>query len=83
MRFVTETHAYKRDVQKISGGKYTWALVNDLPDVIRMLVEDATLPTQYHDHALTGNWINHNECHVRPKENGIMKYYETLLLRSG
>jgi len=65
-RSVKETHAYKKDVQSISGGKYKLALINDLPNVIRMLAEDTTLPARYRDHALSGNWIRHNECHIRP-----------------
>ena len=33
------------------------------------LLEDVigeTLPEKHKDHALTGNWVGHRECHVLP-----------------
>ncbi len=31
-----------------------------------MLVVDRRLPWCYHDHALTGEWKDYRDCHVRP-----------------
>ena len=35
-------------------------------DVIRLLSTGATLPEQYRDHALTGNYPDFRECHIKP-----------------
>ena len=37
-----------------------------LDEVITMLANGMTLPDKNDDHALTGNWIGHRECHVLP-----------------
>lgn len=37
-----------------------------LEDVITALAMGFPLPEKYRDHALTGNWIKHRECHILP-----------------
>ena len=37
-----------------------------LDDIIRTLSRGETLPEKNHDHALTGDWIGHRECHILP-----------------
>lgn len=37
-----------------------------LDDVIRLLSSGATLPEQYRDHALIGNYSDFRECHIKP-----------------
>ena len=37
-----------------------------LEDVVRLLAEGAALPERNKDHALTGNWVGHRECHILP-----------------
>ena len=37
-----------------------------LDDVIRLLSSGETLPEQYHDHALIGNYSDFRECHIKP-----------------
>ena len=37
-----------------------------LEDVIAALAMGETLPEKHKDHALTGNWVGHRECHVLP-----------------
>lgn len=40
--------------------------MNLLKEVITLLAMGETLPETYKDHALTGNWSEHRECHVQP-----------------
>lgn len=40
--------------------------VNLLDDVIRTLAAGDELPAKNKDHALTGDWIGHRECHIQP-----------------
>ena len=37
-----------------------------LEEVIAMLAMGETLPDKRKDHALTGNWVGHRECHILP-----------------
>ena len=37
-----------------------------LEGVIAMLAMGETLPDKHKDHALTGNWVGHRECHILP-----------------
>ena len=37
-----------------------------LEEVIAALAMGKTLPEKHKDHALTGNWFGHRECHVLP-----------------
>lgn len=37
-----------------------------LEEVIAILAMGETLPDKHKDHALTGNWVGHRECHILP-----------------
>lgn len=37
-----------------------------LEQVIMLLAAGETLPEKNKDHALTGNWVGHRECHILP-----------------
>ena len=37
-----------------------------IDDVIRLLAENGSLPAEYKEHNLTGDWKGFRECHIRP-----------------
>ena len=37
-----------------------------LKDVVEKLANDEPLDEKHRDHALTGNWAGHRECHILP-----------------
>ena len=37
-----------------------------LDEAITLLARGKELPEKYRDHALTGNWLGHRECHILP-----------------
>lgn len=37
-----------------------------LENVIALLAMGESLPAKNKDHALTGNWVGHRECHILP-----------------
>ena len=37
-----------------------------LDDIIRALSRGEPLPEKNRDHALTGDWVGHRECHIQP-----------------
>ena len=62
-REFTRTKEFTKDWQRIAhSGRYD---MNRLKKVMLLLIENAEpLPAQYLDHALTGEWANHRECHI-------------------
>ena len=37
-----------------------------LKEIIDKLANGEPLEEKYRDHALTGNWLGHRECHIQP-----------------
>lgn len=37
-----------------------------LEHIVALLAAGETLPEKNKDHALTGNWVGHRECHISP-----------------
>ena len=37
-----------------------------MDDIIRILSRGEPLPGKNRDHALTGDWVGHRECHILP-----------------
>ena len=40
--------------------------MNLLKEIIDKLANEEPLEEKYRDHALTGNWTGHRECHIQP-----------------
>jgi len=66
MRKIEVTTAFKRDFKRESKGPHRAILDTDLKQVITLLAGDMSLPVKLRDHALTGNWKDYRDCHVRP-----------------
>ena len=62
-RLIRRSSEFKRDYKK---AKMQGKDIPMLLKVIEMLANDDPLPEKYRDHALTGNWIGHRECHIMP-----------------
>ena len=60
MRTIEHTKAFKRDFKK--RGELDTALI----EALWKLVNDEALPEHYRDHALTGNWIDFRDYHIKP-----------------
>jgi mRNA interferase YafQ len=56
------TTAIKKDLKKYTHQK---EVLLELQEVIELLTLKKNLPAKNRDHHLTGNWVNHRECHVR------------------
>ena len=63
VRSVQESPRFLRDVKRIKKRGLDLA---KLRDVVTLLSEKKTLPPRYRDHALTGNWTGHRDCHIQP-----------------
>jgi mRNA interferase YafQ len=54
--------------------------VSLLQAVIDLLIAGKSLPPNNKDHALTGNWVRHRECHITPDWLLIYRKDETNLI---
>lgn len=66
MRTIRRTVRFKRDYKREAKGRYRATLDRDLRAIVSLLVADAPLPAKCRDHALTGDWNDHRDCHIRP-----------------
>jgi mRNA interferase YafQ len=66
MRTPDYTGQFKRDYKREKKGRHGSTLDADLHDVLSALLADQPLESRYRDHALTGNWADCRDCHVKP-----------------
>ena len=66
MRAIERTGQFKRDYKRESKGIYRSVLDAELVPVLIALASDMPLAERYRDHALTGEWKDHRDCHVNP-----------------
>lgn len=66
MRTVKYTTRFKRDYRREQSGTHGKRLDALLMGVVNLLAVDAPLPRRNFDHALTGDWSDHRDCHIRP-----------------
>jgi mRNA interferase YafQ len=66
MRIVERTGQFKRDYKRETKGPHRAALESDFIEVLTALANDQQLADKHRDHALTGEWKDHRDCHIRP-----------------
>lgn len=66
MREISYTRRFKRDYKREKSGRHGKSLNAALMAVVNLLVADEPLPRRNFDHALTGEWSDHRDCHIRP-----------------
>lgn len=60
---IKNTRRFKKDLKKYQN---QLSVLVELDTVLKCLSRGGKLDVKYYDHPLTGNWINHRECHVKP-----------------
>ena len=66
MQTIDPSGRFKRDLRRELKGRYRAVIAEELDDLIALLAADVPLPAHHRDHALTGEWKDHRDCHVRP-----------------
>lgn len=66
MRTPDYTGQFKRDYNREAKGQHRDTLDADLRLVLPALLADLPLEPRHRDHALTGDWKDHRDCHVKP-----------------
>ncbi len=66
MRTIKRTARFKRDLKREAGGQHRAARASEFVNIVEMLAMDEPLAERYRDHALTGRWKDHRDCHIKP-----------------
>ena len=66
MRTIERTSRFKRDYKRESRGRHRRYLDAVLIPVVRALANDEPLEPRHHDHALSGEWADFRDCHLKP-----------------
>jgi mRNA interferase YafQ len=66
MRTIKQSGLFKRDLKRESKGQYRQFLQREFVSLVATLAADKALEPRHRDHALTGEWKDHRDCHVRP-----------------
>jgi mRNA interferase YafQ len=66
MRTIERFGRFKRDWKRESKGQHREVLSAEFVKVVTLLANDQPLEPRHRDHALTGDWKDHRDCHVRP-----------------
>lgn len=66
MRTIERTGQFKRDYKREKKGQHRATLDSDLVAVLTALASDVSLEPRHRDHALTGDWRDHRDCHIKP-----------------
>ena len=72
---------FKRDFKRECKGKHRATLDVDLFPIIDLLANDQPLEVRLRDHALTGEWKDHRDCHIKPDLVLIYQKQDTDILR--
>ena len=74
---VRHTSAFKRDYKLMLKRHLP---IEKLQTIVEKLRNGEELPPANRDHALTGNWTNHRECHIAPDWLLIYQIHEDILI---
>ncbi|MDR2014996.1 MAG: type II toxin-antitoxin system YafQ family toxin [Azoarcus sp.] len=66
MRTIERFGQFKRDYKREKKGQHRATLDADFHAVLSALLADLPLEPRHCDHALTGDWKDHRDCHIKP-----------------
>lgn len=66
MRTIERTTKFRRDFKRELKGRYRATVDHDVIALLKLLAFDLPIEAHYRDHALSGNWAGHRDCHIRP-----------------
>ena len=63
---IERTRQFKRDYKRELKGSRQTTLETVIVEVLKALVNNQPLAEKYRDHALSGDWKDHRDCHIKP-----------------
>lgn len=80
MRTIKPGRQFDRDYRRERKGRHGPRLDELLRPIFDALTAEQPLAERYRDHAMTGNWRGHRDCHVRPDLVLIYRFASTDLI---
>jgi mRNA interferase YafQ len=68
---IESTKQFKKDIKRFVHKK---SILLEINEVINCLQDEEKLAPKHLDHPLTGDWVNHRECHIK---NDLLLIYRT------
>ena len=66
MRTIELTAQFKRDYKREVKGQHKAIFSSIFIEIIDALAGDKPLAARHRDHALSNNWHDHHDCHIKP-----------------
>jgi len=66
MRTIERTTQFKKDYRREAKGPHRSILAKEFVAIVTDLASDVELAPRHRDHALTGDWKDHRDCHIKP-----------------
>lgn len=66
MRTIEWTSAFGRDYKRTKATPRHRDVETVLAEIVNLLADDKPVKEKHRDHALSGNWKNYRECHLKP-----------------
>lgn len=66
MRRIERTGTFRKDFKRENRGQHRRELEILVSSAVSLLATDKPLNAKHRDHALSGEWHDHRECHLRP-----------------
>ena len=60
------TKRFKQDYKREAKGRHRKTLDESFIAVLEFLISNKPLAEKYKDHALTGEWSDYRDCHIKP-----------------
>ena len=66
MQTIEWTNQFKKDYRREGRGRHGSALDSVLFTLVEALSNDQPLEPRHGDHSLSGEWMDHRDCHIKP-----------------
>jgi mRNA interferase YafQ len=66
MRTIKQSGPFKRDLKREAKGPHRQTLQSDFVSIVEALANDQPLADKHRDHALSGDWQDYRDCHIKP-----------------
>lgn len=77
---ILESKSFSKDCKKHFKGPKGGELHAELILVLARILEQSPLPEKYRDHALSGNWKDYRDCHLKPD---LLLIYKAVISKTG
>ena len=81
MRTIERTNQFKRDYKRELKGQHRTTPDKDFIEVVILLANDLPMPERYRDHALTGDWKDFRDYHIKPDMVLIYQKTDDMIFR--